>query len=455
MATEISDDGRPRACQRNQRAPAVTCRALAAWAWVDRPSDDGPASNSLRIQRRRGARRWNAFSSLPPASVSAGACTIACWTTEEEEGEVGRPSFADSSRLLSLARGPQAQDERYWRGSSVSDMHLYLRASPRRSLVLVPTGLHESRSIRLSRRQPVAVPDCNALALILTAAELPACVPRGGQPDKHAGMGQIHAEVVPVSSLLPELPRLRRLTSSPAAGCLGLLPLGSDVFLSIVTFSTEVGDLRPGETVMRVQQTQFYSLGSAAWDGYSSSGGGVSSEEMDTEGKVSPVLCGDQLLQNHDPCADVRRTLSDGTFHYADNAKFDLSSPISRRHKPDSATDAFDGLASYDEDFVWNQALLAPLLDGVRACLEPDQQIKIDRCGLFLPIIRGSVGVVRLPPTYPLRDKPMHLALVSRVGHNRPGAGPRNRGLDDDGNAASFVEVCLLSRALECTKPSY
>lgn len=98
-------------------------------------------------------------------------------------------------------------------------------------------------------------------------------------------------------------------------------------------------------------------------------------------------------------------------------------------------------MAQYDEDFVWNRTLLTPLLDGVRAHLDQDQQNSLDNGGFFLPVIRGAVGAVQMPSSHPTIGTSMHLAVVSRVGCNRPGAGLRNRGLDDEGNVASFVEV--------------
>lgn len=86
--------------------------------------------------------------------------------------------------------------------------------------------------------------------------------------------------------------------------------------------------------------------------------------------------------------------------------------------------------------------MLAPLLDGVRAHLDKSQQELLDQGGFFLPVMRGFVGALRMPSSHPTIGTSMHLAVVSRVGCNRPGAGLRNRGLDDEGNVASFVEVC-------------
>lgn len=214
-------------------------------------------------------------------------------------------------------------------------MHLYLRPSPR-SLILVPTGPHDSRSNRRTDGKQYNGP--NDLALILSATALPPSAPSNssrGDPspkllDHDAPSSQVQAHVIPVSSLQDELPNLRRLTNSPSAGCIGLLSLGSDVFLCIVTLATQVGLLRPGETVMRVQQVQFYSFTSAAWDGYRSSGAAVSSRSLSSESSSSSSDSSVDTSGVH-PCTDVRRLLSDGTFYYAHNNAFDISSRIGRR----------------------------------------------------------------------------------------------------------------------------
>lgn len=53
------------------------------------------------------------------------------------------------------------------------------------------------------------------------------------------------------------LDNYRRLTSQPCFGTLGLITLGGDIFICIVTGAREVASVRPGENVSRIHAVQF------------------------------------------------------------------------------------------------------------------------------------------------------------------------------------------------------
>lgn len=54
-----------------------------------------------------------------------------------------------------------------------------------------------------------------------------------------------------------DLADYRPLTPLPVEGTLGLITVDSDVFLCVVSGSTRVATVRPGETVQRVEGVEF------------------------------------------------------------------------------------------------------------------------------------------------------------------------------------------------------
>lgn len=54
-----------------------------------------------------------------------------------------------------------------------------------------------------------------------------------------------------------DLDDYRRLLSQPCLGTLGLITLGGDIFICVVTGAREVASVRPGEAVLRIQAVQF------------------------------------------------------------------------------------------------------------------------------------------------------------------------------------------------------
>lgn len=54
-----------------------------------------------------------------------------------------------------------------------------------------------------------------------------------------------------------DLDDYRRLSSQPCLGTLGLITLGGDIFMCVITGAREVASVRPGEAVLRIQAVQF------------------------------------------------------------------------------------------------------------------------------------------------------------------------------------------------------
>lgn len=54
-----------------------------------------------------------------------------------------------------------------------------------------------------------------------------------------------------------DLDDYRRLSSQPCLGTLGLITLGGDIFICVITGAREVASVRPGEAVLRIHAVQF------------------------------------------------------------------------------------------------------------------------------------------------------------------------------------------------------
>lgn len=154
----------------------------------------------------------------------------------------------------------------------------------------------------------------------------------------------------------------------------------------------------------------------------------------------------------------LTKIIAAGTFYYALEPYWDLSSRLSQRIARDEA--AAQDMGQFDDRFVWNEYIVRSLLD-FREQLDPLEKQDLDRCqfivsalllcqtthssGAQVLAVQGYVGVHTLPlPAPPTNGKPMiaTVSLISRLGWKRAGTRFNTRGVDDDGHCANFVEVC-------------
>ncbi|KAK7060444.1 Inositol-1,4,5-trisphosphate 5-phosphatase 1 [Paramarasmius palmivorus] len=141
------------------------------------------------------------------------------------------------------------------------------------------------------------------------------------------------------------------------------------------------------------------------------------------------------------PCTPLTKILSSGSFYYAVDSRWDLSSRLSRRISGNRRTN--HDLGTFDERFVWNEYIVRCLLD-FRERLDPHEREELDQCQFIILAIQGYVGVFSMAlPAPPTNGKPINatLALLSRLGWKRAGTRFNTRGVDDDGNCANFVET--------------
>ncbi|KAJ8086868.1 Inositol-1,4,5-trisphosphate 5-phosphatase 1 [Marasmius tenuissimus] len=231
-----------------------------------------------------------------------------------------------------------------------------------------------------------------------------------------------------------------RLTNGTVKGCLGLIAVENDIFLALVTNAIEVGNTRPSaaspENVARIQDVSFYSLTSSIWDDLSIGSDSLGNDALD------PALRESYTPQPYEhPCAPLTKILSSGTFYYAINSQWDLSSRLSRRVTGNKKVN--NDLGSFDERFVWNEYIVRSLLD-FRERLDQHEREDLDQCHFIILAIQGYVGVFTTSlPAPPTDGSPTiaTLALISRLSWKRAGTRFNTRGVDDDGNCANFVET--------------
>ncbi|PWN31587.1 DNase I-like protein [Meira miltonrushii] len=218
-----------------------------------------------------------------------------------------------------------------------------------------------------------------------------------------------------------------------AFGCLGLINIGSDLFVGIIDHANSVGSIRPGEKVQRVSSVRFYCLNKSLWDDnsltYEDNYGG----SLDPQGpKALPHEAGytpsaQAGIVEH-PCASIRKLMSTGTFYFAQNGTFDLSRRLEKRIGAPNSTRRH----GFDERFVWNTYLMQSLHE-YRSRLEPEERRALDKESFLTTVIQGYVGAFQIGPAY--------IALISRLSWKRAGTRFATRGVDDDGNVANFAET--------------
>ncbi|KAI0722816.1 inositol polyphosphate phosphatase [Earliella scabrosa] len=296
-------------------------------------------------------------------------------------------------------------------------MHLFLSENPR-SLYLATSSQDERRG-------------CPPRVLIFRAAQ--------------GSSSQAVVEFLPRKEV--DLSNAIKLTSRIVKGCLGLVSIANDMFLAVIVSATEVGNTRPSsptaETVAQIHDVGFFCLTSSAWDdlsltgdtGFSAPGYGDQADMYMREHTAS----GTATPAPEHPCTPLRKIISAGTFYYASEPQWDISSRLQRRLARNEPWDA----ATYDDRFVWNEFIVKSLLD-FRDRLDAQERAELDQCQFIVLAIQGYVGVCTLAlPAPPTNGTPIvaTISLISRLGWKRAGTRFNTRGVDDDGNCANFVET--------------
>ncbi|KAJ1033041.1 hypothetical protein NDA16_000320 [Ustilago loliicola] len=335
-------------------------------------------------------------------------------------------------------------------------MHAYLQDAPR-VIALVSDDLEASHN-GLSSEKPSS-PTAILISTQATPAEASdnAAALTGSTAANAPSSAKAVVEVVKEQEI--EALTLQRLTSKPIHGSLGLINVGQDLFVAVVTAAQEVGAIRPGEVVMRITAVSFYCVNRSTWDDtLISEAPGSQPETHDSYGPGHEGAVTQPSVYEH-PCTSLKKLLSTGTFYFAQGGTFDLSTRLDKRlaDVPKRGSASGHDISRYDGRFVWNNYMIEPLI-SFRERLERSDRARIDAGCFLLLAIQGFVGafnasISAVPsvatPAAGVTPAPAGangrsagtLALISRLSWKRAGTRFNTRGVDDDGNVANFVET--------------
>lgn len=240
-----------------------------------------------------------------------------------------------------------------------------------------------------------------------------------------------------------DLSDYRSLISNSVHGTLGLITVNNDVFLCVVSRATKAADVRPEETVQRIDAVEFHCLSSSEYDILlHDQVNPYSTDQIDEEGfDLATLTQGRKEGIPEHPCLALKKLLSSGTFYYS--ADFDLTRRLQKRIADDEATIAIDSL---DAGFLWNSYMIQPLVE-FRSRLSQREKDALDASKILTSAIRGFCLTINVPDaSSPIRTGlgygyASFLTLISRLSCRRAGTRFNARGIDDDGNVANFVET--------------
>ncbi|ODH33881.1 hypothetical protein ACO22_03244 [Paracoccidioides brasiliensis] len=223
-----------------------------------------------------------------------------------------------------------------------------------------------------------------------------------------------------------------------AHGTLGLIALASDIFLCTVSHASQAATVRPGETVQRIVNVEFYCLNRPDYD-----------NDLDYESRTAFAYHTEDTdygtgydgreVVTENPFLPLKKLLGDGSFYYS--VDFNLTDRLQDRAEE---TTSFD-IDSLDRDFLWNSHMIEPLLLFRSHLLESERQA-LDASRILTSAIRGFVYSLTIPASTPLlrtshSNLPSSLTLISRLSSRRAGTRFNSRGIDDEGNVSNFVET--------------
>ncbi|KAF9884102.1 inositol polyphosphate 5-phosphatase [Aspergillus nanangensis] len=219
-------------------------------------------------------------------------------------------------------------------------------------------------------------------------------------------------------------------------GTLGLVTLDDDVFLCVITGSSRAATPRPGETVSRIDNVDFFCLNRSEYeDGLEYAF--QSSFAADDAG-YGPGMEGRELVTDH-PFLALKKLLSDSTFYYS--LDFDLTDRLQDRSDKSAAFD----IESLKEDMLWNSYMIHPLL-LFRNRLPSSEKHQLDSSQILTCVIRGFSSTLVLPGSIQIlpglkSNGAASISIISRQSSRRAGTRFNSRGIDDDGHVANFVET--------------
>lgn len=218
----------------------------------------------------------------------------------------------------------------------------------------------------------------------------------------------------------------RILSKHKPLGFLGMISMGKNIFLCIITGRIEVASPTTGQRINRIYDVEFHCLTSGTWDfiELNSNGYPITGEDDNIPGAYST-----HLEQN--PCYELRKILTDGSFYYSTD--FDLTSTLQGRGVETSQRLSLD---RFHMDYMWNAFMMKEIIH-FRNNLDDEPKQALDENRFLTTVIRGFAQSVRAV----IGAKTALLTVISKQSWKRTGTRFNVRGVDDNGNVANFVET--------------
>lgn len=255
----------------------------------------------------------------------------------------------------------------------------------------------------------------------------------------------VAVEVLPNEKITKEQ-GFRHLIKRPVFGCLGLIRIENQIFLSVITGAQkDVAHPMPYELVDKIYNVEFLSLNSDEWDFVD-----LDSTGMPTIDPEQPNQYENDYPRAVHPCFELKKLLSNGSFYFSND--FDLTSLLQDRGI--SKKRMFETMEekeihktfgeNYKQDYMWNSFLMQELL-SFRSNLSEYAQSILDSNQFLTIAIRGFAKTVQV------NGQGDTISIVSKQSWRRAGTRFNARGIDDDGYVANFVEsefvYCNLSKS--------
>ncbi|QPG73648.1 hypothetical protein FOA43_000960 [Brettanomyces nanus] len=233
----------------------------------------------------------------------------------------------------------------------------------------------------------------------------------------------------------------RPMSRHKPLGFLGLISMGKDVFLCLITGRIEVATPLKDERINRIYDVDFHCLTNNTWDFIELNSNGYPNTENENgshTGTNTPPGSYVPLIKQN-PCYELRKILSDGSFYYSTD--FDLTSTLQGRGVNHSQQLSLD---RYHLDYMWNAFMMKEVIH-FRNNLDDDPKKALDSNRFLTTVIRGFAESVRTT----VGGRSAQMTIVSKQSWKRTGTRFNVRGVDDDGNVANFVETeCILNDGL-------
>lgn len=240
----------------------------------------------------------------------------------------------------------------------------------------------------------------------------------------------------------------KELIQKEIYGCLGLINIKNDIFLSVITGAImEAAKPVEYESVNNIHMIDFICINSSEWDvfnleglknNYSNNFGNINGNQDPFNYGISTTSDINNFKTLH-PCANLQKMLSNGSFYFSND--FDLTSIIQHRgflnEKNRNTKKKKENFRNCRKEFMWNFFMMKGLLKFV-SNLDPYLQSIFDKNLFFTVVIRGFAKTILVSSP---KDT---LTIISKQSWKRAGTRFNARGIDDHGNVANFVETELL-----------